>query len=88
MSSASERPASLVVSILIALAIPIGASVLACIAPAAAAPPAFREMGAAMPRFTVDRWINSPPLQPEGLRGKVVLVEPAEKVTRQTAARL
>jgi thiol-disulfide isomerase/thioredoxin len=28
-----------------------------------------------MPRFIADRWVNSKPLQPEDLRGKVVLVD-------------
>jgi thiol-disulfide isomerase/thioredoxin len=28
-----------------------------------------------MPRFIIDRWVGSPPLQPETLRGKVVLVD-------------
>ena len=28
-----------------------------------------------MPRFTVERWVNSPPLTPDMLRGKVVLVD-------------
>src|SRR5215470_15965936 len=37
--------------------------------------PAFPAIGAPMPRFIVDRWVNSPPLQPETLRGKVVLVD-------------
>jgi len=56
-------------------AMPLGACLVACVAPSLAAPAAFREIGAPMPRFMVDRWVNSPPLQPEGLRGKVVLVD-------------
>jgi thiol-disulfide isomerase/thioredoxin len=55
--------------------VPVGAWLFACVAASAAGPPAFRQIGAPMPRFLVDRWVNSPPLQPEGLRGKVVLVD-------------
>ena len=46
----------------------------ACIAHAEPTP-AFPATGAPMPRFIIDRWVNSPPLQPETLRGKVVLVD-------------
>jgi thiol-disulfide isomerase/thioredoxin len=56
------------------LAMPLGAWLVGCVASSDAAP-AFRELGASMPRFVADRWVNSPPLQPEGLRGKVVLVD-------------
>ena len=28
-----------------------------------------------LPAFEVERWVNSPPLTPEALRGKVVLVD-------------
>jgi thiol-disulfide isomerase/thioredoxin len=31
--------------------------------------------GAPLPAFNVERWVNSKPLTPEGLRGKVVLVD-------------
>jgi thiol-disulfide isomerase/thioredoxin len=49
-------------------------SLAACIAHAEPTP-AFPQTGAPMPRFIADRWVNSPPLQPETLRGKVVLVD-------------
>jgi thiol-disulfide isomerase/thioredoxin len=55
--------------------VPLGASLFACTGASGAPPPAFREIGASMPPFIVERWVNSPPLQPEGLRGKVVLVD-------------
>jgi hypothetical protein len=32
-------------------------------------------VAAKLPAFTVERWVNSPPLPPESLRGKVVLVD-------------
>ncbi len=55
------------------LAVPLAASLLACVSSPTEAS-ALRELGAAMPRFAAGRWVNSPPLQPEGLRGKVALV--------------
>ena len=56
------------------LAVPLAASLLAC-ASSSAETPDVRELGAPMPRFAATRWVSSPPLQPEGLRGKVVLVD-------------
>jgi thiol-disulfide isomerase/thioredoxin len=55
---------------------------LAACGRAVAAPPASTpkplsppDLGAPLPAFTVERWLNSPPLTPEQLRGKVVLVD-------------
>ncbi len=43
--------------------------------PASAAKLEVPQAGAPMPAFTVERWVNSPPLTPAQLRGKVVLVD-------------
>jgi len=37
--------------------------------------PGFAIAAGEMPPLNADRWVNSPPLTPEGLRGKVVLVD-------------
>src|SRR5262245_4112956 len=47
----------------------------ACAATAGAGGGAFPSVGASMPPFATERWVNSPPLTPEALRGKVVLVD-------------
>jgi thiol-disulfide isomerase/thioredoxin len=41
----------------------------------AAATPQIPSPGAPLPAFNVERWVNSAPLTPESLRGKVVLVD-------------
>jgi thiol-disulfide isomerase/thioredoxin len=41
----------------------------------AAATPEIPSAGAPLPAFKVERWVNSAPLTPESLRGKVVLVD-------------
>jgi thiol-disulfide isomerase/thioredoxin len=46
--------------------------VLVC---AAASSPQMPTPGAPLPAFSVERWVNSTPLTPESLRGKVVLVD-------------
>jgi thiol-disulfide isomerase/thioredoxin len=51
------------------------ASLAACASAARLPPLIFPEIGAPMPPFTVERWVNSPALTPEALRGKVVLVD-------------
>jgi thiol-disulfide isomerase/thioredoxin len=49
--------------------------VLAAACATAAPAPAPSGGGSSLPPFTVERWVNSPPLTPAGLRGKVVLVD-------------
>jgi hypothetical protein len=39
------------------------------------AAPAFADAAGKLPAFKVERWVNSPPLTPEALRGKVVLID-------------
>jgi thiol-disulfide isomerase/thioredoxin len=51
------------------------AGLAACSPSSAAAAPDLPELGASIPPFVVERWVNSAPLQPEGLRGSVVLVD-------------
>jgi len=49
----------------VALLISLGAIAVSCLASAAST----------LPPLRAERWVNSPPLTSEGLRGKVVLVD-------------